>query len=145
MRNLELESEAIRISRFCHIICQILFMHRELSLNKLVFFSYVVKTKGEYLSSLFSAKNAKYLDNKVTSVINGDYTNYCQSIDVILKSIHILILNKNCKLEDGIVFFVSRKGYEKAIYDENSFIYKAINYSKNIEDFQFLKEIVQNV
>ena len=145
MRNLELESEAIRISKFCHIICQILFMHRELSLNKLVFFSYVVKTKGEYLSSLFTAKNAKYLDNKVTSVINGDYTNYCQNIDVILKSIHMLILNKNCKLEDGIVFFVSRKGYEKAIYDENSFIYKAINYSKNIEDFQFLKEIVQNV
>lgn len=145
MRNLELESEAIRISKFCHIICQILFIHRELSLNKLVFFSYVLKTKGEYLSSLFTAKNAKYLDNKVTSVINGDYINYCQNIDVILKSIHILILNKNCKLEDGIVFFVSRKGYEKAIYDENSFIYKAINYSKNIEDFQFLKEIVQNV
>ena len=145
MRNLELESEAIRISKFCHIICQILFMHRELSLNKLVFFSYVVKTKGKYLSSLFTAKNAKYLDNKVTSVINGDYTNYCQNIDVILKSIHMLILNKNCKWEDGIVFFVSRKGYEKAIYDENSFIYKAINYSKNIEDFQFLKEIVQNV
>ena len=111
MRNLELESEAIRISKFCHIICQILYMHKELSLNKLIFFAYVIKTKGECLSSIFTANNTKYLDNKVTSVINGDYTNYCKNIDVILKAIHILILNKNCKIEDCFVFFISKKGY----------------------------------
>ena len=145
MRNLELESEAIRISRFCHIICQILFLHRELNIIKLIFFAYVIKTKNEYLSLIFSAKNSKFLDDKITSIINGDYKNYCKNIDVIIKALHLLILNKNCKMEDNFVYFISRKGYEEAIYDESTFIYKAIEYSKEVEDFQFLKELVQNV
>lgn len=146
MRKLELESEAIRISGFCHVICQILFLHRELSITQLVFFAYVVKTKSKYLSSIFNANNSKFLDDKITSIINGDYNNFCKNIDVIIKAIHLLIINQNCKIEDGFIYFLSRKAYEMPIYDDKSFIYNAIEYSKNnIEDFQILKEIVQNV
>lgn len=145
MKNLELESEAIRISKFCHVICQILFMHREMSITKLIFFAYVVKTKNEYLSSIFSSNNSKFLDDKIVSMLSGDFDNYCRNIDVIIKAIHILIVNQNCKMENDIIFFISRKGYESEIYDDKSFIYKAIEYSKTVEDFQFLKEIVQNV
>ncbi|MGN1152442.1 MAG: hypothetical protein ACI4S3_00285 [Candidatus Gastranaerophilaceae bacterium] len=145
MKNLELESEAIRISKFCHVICQILFMHREMSITKLIFFAYVVKTKNEYLSSIFSSNNSKFLDDKIVSMLSGDFNNYCRNIDVIIKAIHILIVNQNCKMESDIISFISRKGYESEIYDDKSFIYKAIEYSKTVEDFQFLKEIVQNV
>ena len=145
MKNLELESEAIRISKFCHVICQILFMHREMSITKLIFFAYVVKTKNEYLSSIFSSNNSKFLDDKIVSMLSGDFNNYCRNIDVIIKAIHILIVNQNCKMESDIIYFISRKGYESEIYDDKSFIYKAIEYSKTVEDFQFLKEIVQNV
>ena len=145
MKNLELESEAIRISKFCHVICQILFMHREMSITKLIFFAYVVKTKNEYLSSIFSSNNSKFLDDKIVSMLSGDFNNYCRNIDVIIKAIHILIVNQNCKMESDIIYFISRKGYESEIYDDKSFLYKAIEYSKTVEDFQFLKEIVQNV
>lgn len=145
MKKLELESEAIRISKFCHVICQILFMHREMSITKLIFFAYVVKTKNEYLSSIFSSNNSKFLDDKIVSMLSGDFDNYCRNIDVIIKAIHILIVNQNCKTENDMIFFISRKGYEGEIYNDKSFIYKAIEYSKTVEDFQFLKEIVQNV
>lgn len=146
MKNLELESEAIRISKYCHVICQILSLHKNLSLVKLVFFSYILKTKKEFIKSIYRDTNKNFLDDKITSIINGDYDSYCQDIHVILKALHLLLFNKNCKLEEDIVFFIHNKGYEIKIYKENSFIYNAIEYSKNkIEDFQFLKEIVQNV
>lgn len=146
MTNLELEAEAIRISAFCHVICQILFLHRELSITQLVFFAYVIKTKNKYLGSIFNANNSKFLDDKIISIINGDYNNFCKNMDVIIKAIHLLAINKNCKVEDNFVYFLSRNGYETPIYDENSFIYHSIEYSKNnIEDIQLLKEIVQNV
>ena len=145
MRNLKLESEAIIISNYCHIISQILFLHRELSIIKLVFFAFVISTKKEYLNSIYTAKNKKFLDDKVTSLIVGNYDKFCSNIDFILKALHLLIINKNCKYEDSIVFFLTRNGYEKPIYDEQSFIYNAIEYCKNVEDFQILKEIVQNV
>lgn len=145
MKNLELESEAIRISKFCHVICQMLFLHREISITKLIFFAYIIKTKNEYLSTIFTAKNSKFLDDKIISMLSGDFDNYCKSIDIIIKALHVLIVNQNCKIEDDTIFFISRKGYENEIYDNKSFIYKVIESCKDVEDFQFLKEIVQNV
>lgn len=145
MKNPKLESEAIQISVFCHIICQILFLHRELTLVKVLFFSYLLKTKKGYINTLYTANNIKLLDDKITSMLQGDYIGFCESLDFMMKALHILIKNKSCKIENDIVFFLSRKGYEQPLYDENSFFYKAIEFSKDVEDFQFLKEIVQNV
>ena len=145
MNNYKLESEAIRISKYCHIICQVLSMHDELSIIKLIFIAFVVKTKGMYLSSIFSAGNTKFLDDKLTSTINGDFDKYCKDINVIIKALHLLILNQNCKFENDIIFLISKKGFESKIYDDKTFIYNAVEYCKSMEDFQFLKEIIQNV
>lgn len=145
MKSLKLEAEVLQISIYCHIVCQILFMHRELSLNKILPFAYLIKKERIFLKTLYSANNTKYLEDKALSILSGEYQNYCSSIEYIIKAIHLLILNKNIEFDGNILFFRSKKGYDNELYDVNSFIFHAIEESKITEDYQFLKEVVQNV
>lgn len=43
MYNLDLEIETMQISIYTNIILHLLYKHRELSINKIILFSYLVK------------------------------------------------------------------------------------------------------
>lgn len=145
MNNLQKEAEAIQLSIYCDILCQILFYHRNLSINKLLPFAYLIKNYNSYKKS-YTANDTNDLVYKVLSLMTGKFDNYCGNIQLIIKAIHLLILNGNIKQENDIIFFVERKGFAKDfIYNENSFFYHAIEQSKKMPEIQFLKEVVQNV
>ena len=57
MQNLELEAETIQISIYTNIVLNILKRHKELSINKMVFFSYIIKKDNFRLCKIYTAPN----------------------------------------------------------------------------------------
>lgn len=145
MNNLENEAEAIQLSIYCDIICQILFLHRNISVNKLLPIAYLLKKYNLYKKA-YTANDSNDLNYKLISLLNGKYSDYCQNIKIITKALHLLLLNGNIALESGILFFLERKDNAKSfLYDENTFFYNAIEECRKMPEIQFLKEILQNV
>lgn len=145
MNDLQLESEAMQISIYCHVICQILNLHKQIDYVKLIFIAYIVKTKKNLIGILYNNRNSIDLTDKMVSLLIGDYKNFCNSINYIIKAIHLLINNKNIELENNMIFYKKINGYEQEIYEKDSFLYKSIEEINKLEDYQFLKEIIQNV
>ena len=145
MYSLENEAEAIQLSIYCDIICQILFLHRNISINKLLPIAYLLKKYNLYKKA-YTAHDTNDLAYKLISLLNGKYSDYCQDIKIITKALHLLLVNQNIALEDGILFFLERKdNAQNFLYDKNTFFYNAIEECRKMPDIQFLKEILQNV
>lgn len=144
MRNLELEAEVIQISIYADIIISLLKKHKKLSLNKILFFSYVVKKSQYNLEKVYSANNKQDVVYKAISLIAGDFKDYCLNINFIIKSIHLLI-RKNLIIYDGIMISVNDNIKVDTIYKESPFIEKAIEESKIMSDKQFMREVISNV
>ena len=142
MKN-RLLAETIIVSIYCDIVLSILKRHTQLSVNKLVFFAYILK-KGKYNEKeIYTAKNSKDLILKCVSKISGNFEDYCNDIEYILKAIHLLIKNGDLiKKNDKLIYSFKNNSL---IYMENKFIEKCINNSYKITDRQFLKEIIHNV
>ena len=138
----EQESEILQISHYSEIIIQILYMHKALSLIKLITFAYIIKN-GEY--DLYNSKNTKELTYRSISLLSGNYSDFINNIKPILKSINILVSNQRIELENSIVKLIHYKSVLNQMYEKESFIYKAINDSKRMSDRQFLKEVITNV
>ena len=145
MNSLAKEAEAIQLSIYCDIVCQILFLHRSISVNKLLPIAYILKRYDLYKKT-YTTRDTNDLAYKLISFLNGRFSDYCKDIDIITKSLHLLILNGNIAFEDGILFFHERKDSAKSLlYDENTFFYNAIEECRKMPEIQFLKEILQNV
>lgn len=145
MNSLENESEAIQLSIYCDIICQVLYLHRNISINKIVPIAYILKKHNMY-EKAYTAKDTNDLAYKLLSLLNGKFNDYCDDIEIIFKSIHLLILNKNILMEDGILFFTEKKDNAKnLLYDDSTFIYHAVEDCRKMPEIQFLKEMLQNV
>lgn len=142
MITIEQESEILQISHYSEIIIQILCMHKVLSLIKLITFAYIIKN-GKY--NLYSSNSSRELTYRSLSLLSGNYNDFVHNIKPILKSIHILISCKRIAMENSIVKLINYKSVLNQIYEETSFIYKAINDSKRMSDRQFLKEVICNV
>ena len=145
MNSLAKEAEAIQLSIYCDIVCQILFLHRSISVNKLLPIAYILKRYDLYKKT-YTTRDTNDLAYKLISFLNGRFSDYCKDIDIITKSLHLLILNGNIAFEDGILFFQERKDSAKSLlYDENTFFYNAIEECRKMPEIQFLKEILQYV
>lgn len=84
MQKLELEAETIQISIYANIIMNILKKHGELSINKMLLFSYLIK-KGRFrLGKIYTANNTQDVVCKAISLISGEYVEYCENIKFIL-------------------------------------------------------------
>lgn len=142
MLTIEQESEILQISHYSEIIIQILYMHKALSLIKLITFAYIIKN-GKY--DLYNSKNTKELTYRSISLLSGNYSDFINNIKPILKSINILVSNQRIELENSIVKLIHYKSVLNQMYKKESFIYKAINDSKRMSDRQFLKEVITNV
>lgn len=139
----ELKTEVLLVSKYCLIVKQILCVHKQLSVNKILFFAYLLKSENDYYSPIFNGKNFNDVVIKAISQISGKYTDYCKNIPYIVKSIHLLIENGEVFFNNSILL-CNEKNTGKEKYN-NKFLQKAINGSYNFSDRQFLKEILSNV
>ncbi|WP_461612091.1 hypothetical protein [Clostridium sp. Marseille-QA1073] len=136
-------AEAIILSGYCDIILGILQKHGQLSVNKILVFSYIIKKNKFNDKEIYSANNSKDILLKCISQLSGAFEDYCNSIEYILKAIHLLIQNDNLLIEGDQLKYNLKE--HNTIYIESNFITKSIRESKKMTDRQFLKEVMHNV
>ncbi len=145
MQNLKLEAEILQISIYTNIVLNILKKHKELSLNKMICFSYLIKKEKFRAGKIYAANNTKDVVYKAVSMLSGEYIEYCDNIKFILKAIHLLIENKKIELNGYVLCWINDTETRKSLYQESLFIEKAIEESKRMSDRQFMKEVTANV
>lgn len=145
MRNLKYESEAIQISIYCDIIKQIINKHKELSLAKILVFSYVIKNDYFLLSNVYNANSSQDLIYKCLSLFAGKYNEFCESIEYIIKAIHLLKIKNVILVDSSIIKAISPLCNTKLVYHKSGFMEKAVEASKKMSDKQFMKEVMYNV
>lgn len=143
MRHNEIKTEILIVSKYCFIIKQILNVHKQLSLNKIIFFSYLIKTRDNYYKPIYNTNTSNDVVIKAISQITGRYNDYCSNIKYIIEAIHLLIQHNDILLHNFILINVENSIGIKNYNDK--FIDKAIRESNNFSDRQFLKEILNNV
>ncbi|MGG3926524.1 hypothetical protein ABET51_11055 [Metabacillus fastidiosus] len=145
MKKLKLEVETIQVSIYCEIIMQILIKHKELSVNKMLVFAYLIKKDRLIPRNIYNGNNTQDIIYKCISMLSGDYNEYCNSIEFILKAIHILNKNKLIFIENDVLHSISKTTVERLVYEESMFLEKAIEASKRMTDKQFMKEVTHIV
>lgn len=145
MQDFKLEIEALQIGIYSNIIKQILNRHDDLSVNKILTFAYLVKKEKFIMYKVYTAKNTQDVVCKAISLLAGQYTEYCENVTYILKAIHLLIEKEQIKINNNVLSVKENIEMEKVIYEENSFLQKAIEMSKKMTDRQFMKEVISNV
>ena len=145
MQKLELEAEVLQISIYTNIILLILKKHKQLSVNKILLFSYVIKKDNFRLGKIYTAKNTQDILCKAISLLIGEYTDYCENVNFIIKAIHLLVVNKQVKINGCILNWIDGTEVVNSPYVESPFIEKAIEESKKMSERQFMKEVIVNV
>lgn len=143
MNKNELKTEVLLVSKYCLILKQILAVHKQLSVNKILFFAYLLKNENNYYSALFNGNTSNDVVVKAISQISGNYTDYCKNIPYIIEAMHLLIENGDILLNNSTLL-CSENSIGKEKYT-NKFLQNAINESYNFSDRQFLKEVLSNV
>lgn len=145
MQNLELEAEAVQVSIYANIIPNVLKKHKVLSVSKMTFFAYAIKKEKYRLGKIYAANNTQDVVSKAISLLAGEYIEYCENIEFVLKAMHLLMECKWIKMEGVLLYLEDGIDVEKSIYEESPFIEKAIEMSKSMSDRQFMKEVIANV
>ncbi len=142
----DLYLETIQTSLYIDIILNVLDNHNKLSLNKIIFFSFLIKKERDNVQSVYKSNNKNNIVFKAISLISGSFEDYCNSMEFIIEAIHILIVNQLIVLKDGYLYkgdYIIEKRIKNNI--ETTFIKKAIEESEYMTDKQFLKEVMDNV
>lgn len=137
-----IELDIIITSTYCEIILDILKVHKNLSVNKILVFSYLIKKRKFMNSNIYNALNKNDLVLKCISQMCGLYSDYCKNIKHIISAIHLLIANNKLSVHFGELIYLETV---EIVIEEKSFINNAIRESKNYSDRQFLKEVIRNV
>lgn len=145
MRNLKLQAESMQLSIYCEIILNTLSNHKELSLVKTIVFSYLIKKYRLESYRRYDGRHTNDAVYKSLSLLSGDFEEYCNTIEYIIKSIDLLSNKKMIFLEDNILRVNVEFENIKNKKEENVFLNRAINESKKLSDKQFLKEVLSNV
>lgn len=143
MKNLEMQMELIMISSYCDIIYKILSEHKNLTVNKIMVFSYLVKKEKYIHKNIYTAHNKNDVILKCLSQLSGVFNDYCENIRYITIAIHLLITSNRILINGTELMWPSNMAIEK--WDESPFMKKAIEESKTYSDRQFLKEVMYNV
>ncbi|RFU67476.1 hypothetical protein D0469_14570 [Peribacillus saganii] len=145
MKNLKLEAETIQISIYCEIILRILSNHKHLSVNKMLVFAYLIKKDRFIPRKIYNGNNTQDIIYKCISMLSGDYREYCNNIEFILKAIHLLNKNKLVLIENNILQSCTESIIDLPIYEESMFLEKAIKASQKMTEKQFMKEVTHIV
>ena len=146
MSKKDLYLETIQTSLYIDIILNVLDNHNKLSLNKIIFFSFLIKKERDNVQSVYKSNNKNNIVFKAISLISGSFEDYCNSMEFIIEAIHILTVNQLIVLKDGYLYkgdYIIEKRIKNNI--ETTFIKKAIEESEYMTDKQFLKEVMDNV
>lgn len=145
MRNIKIQAESIQLSIYCNIICQTLQKHGELSVCKIITFSYLIKQNRFIGGTVYTAKNTQDVIYKGISLLSGDFDGFCNSVPYILKSLHLLISEGIVKYENSVLYLNNKQLELDLVFEENNFMKKVIEESKTMTDKQFMKEVTYNV
>lgn len=145
MRQLKIEVESIQVSIFSEIVLDILTKHGKLSINKILVFAYLIKKERFIPNSVYNGNNTQDIIYKCLSLLSGDYLEFCNSVEFIIKSIHILKTKGTIVVENDSVLIRDNLIASHNIYKETKFLEKAIESSKNMNERQFMKEVTNNV
>ncbi|MDP4133070.1 MAG: hypothetical protein Q8882_03565 [Bacillota bacterium] len=145
MRNIKEQTESIQLSIYCNIICQTLQLHENLSICKMVTFSYLIKQNRFLGGTIYTAKNTQDIIFKGISLLAGDFGGFCNSVPYILKALHILINKGIVSSENDVLTLTTNDLKLDSVYEENNFMKKVIEESKTMTDRQFMKEVTYNV
>lgn len=145
MRQLQIEVESIQVSIFCEIVLDILKKHRSLSINKVLVFAYLIKKERFIPKSVYNGNNTQDIIYKSLSLLSGDYLEFCNSVEFIIKAIHILKTSGDITVENDLLFVMDNIYISNNIFKETTFLEKAIEYSKTMNERQFMKEVTDNV
>ena len=94
--------EAYQIGVYCDTVYMILKQHMDLSIVKLIFFTYAINKERFFDRDVYNAKSTKNILSKEISTINGDFVGYANAVPYIIKAIHILSQAKKIKVEGSI-------------------------------------------
>lgn len=143
LKTLDLQVEAIQVSIYCNIIKNILVMHRNLSVVKMLAFSFVIK-KGRHLQiNCYSAKNRSDLVLKFLSQVVGRYNEFYMQLPYIFQAIDLLVKNNICEVHENELFCKLPRNW--AVNDYGDFTNSAIQESQGYTDRQFLTEVINIV
>ncbi|HBV97562.1 MAG: hypothetical protein JL50_04055 [Peptococcaceae bacterium BICA1-7] len=137
-----IELDIILTSTYFKIVLDILKVHKNLSINKTLVFSYLIKKRQFMNSNIYNTQNKNDLVLKYISQLSGLYNDYCKNIKYIISAIHLLITSNKLSLHLGELIYIETG---ELTVKEKSFINNAIQESKNYSDRQFLKEVIRNV
>ena len=143
MSNTDIKIEVLLVGKYCEIIKGILNVHKHLSVNKTMFFAYLLKIKNNYCQWPFKSNTSKDTVFKVISLISGNYSDYCANIKYIIEAMHLLIENGDVVIQDTVL--LRKDGEIGAEFYDDKLIKNAIEESRNFSDRQFLKEVLSNV
>ncbi|MGG4144984.1 hypothetical protein ABEW34_17850 [Paenibacillus algorifonticola] len=145
MRQLNVEIESIQVSIFCEVVLDILRKHRSLSINKTIVFAYLIKKERFIPNSVYNGNNTQDIIYKCLSLLSGDFDGFCNSVEFIIKAIHILSNKGVVIVENDLLHVEDSSDVSEIAYKETKFIEKAIEYSKYMNEKQFMKEVTANV
>lgn len=137
--------EAYQISVYCDTVYMIIKQHKDISVAKLVFFTYAINKERFLDKSIYNAKNTQNVLSKEISTINGDFEGYANATPYILKSIHILAQAEKIRIEGNIVHLLDPEFDYVKCNSESKFVYNVIEESKSWTDKRFMREVLHNV
>lgn len=138
-----LQAEALQLSVYCKIIKDILIKYRNMSIIKLIVFSFIIKKHESLQVECFSSKNSTDLVLKALTQIAGRYDELTSQLPYIFQAIDLLIKNGICDLHTTEVMCLLPESATHQLM--KGFIYSAIEESKSYTDRQFLKEVISIV
>lgn len=139
-----LKFEAFQIGVYCDIVLSILDQHKDLSVAKILFFSYLINKNRFFDSEIYNARNKQNILSKAISVINGDFAGFANAVPFIIKALHILSQSNKIYVEKNNVHLIDGNcKYSKG--KESGFVYNAIEVSKSWSDKRFMREVLHNV
>lgn len=145
MNDIEDKTEVVQISLYSNIICQLLKAHDNLSLCKVLVFSYLIKQNNFIGKNIYTARNTRDIVYKGLSLLSGDYDCFCNSVGYILKACHLLNKKGIIIIDKALLRLQSNALHGESIYEESPFLKKVVEESKKMTDKQFMKEVTYNV
>lgn len=143
MSNYKLKSEILQVNLLINIILALLYQYKELSLIKIIYFTYLMKKECNNLI-LYSNRSRSNLFDKGISCIANDIE-FMNTLKYILESIDILVKSNKIKIYKNMVINNNINYNIKNNYVKSTFLDNVIKESIKISDRQLMKEIMENV
>lgn len=140
-----IEFEVYQISVYCNIVYMIVKQHKDMSVAKLIFFTYAINKERFFDKEIYNAKNTQNIISKEISAINGDFEGYANAMPYVLKAIHILVQVQKIRIEGSIVHWIDSEFSYVEDNIESKFVYNVIEKSKAWSDKRFMREVLHNV